>query len=444
MKKYTLFLSVFSLLSIILLGFNVNSAEAVNPYGYPDGTSATQTPSAVSGSSNVVTSCGVCATGHSFNYQTGQPCAAAATGSTGSAIGSSSSWNTLTTGSRGDSVKAIQQILKNEGYSLGTIDGVYGPRTARAIRDFQEDNSLPITGSVDTRTRDALSAFGSIPGSSATTCASGQFVGGACVVQNLITQTPVVTTVPPAVVPPVATIPPFTPPTPTPTSSTPSVTASLNVYNPTPSQSITLSGTVSGAGYTGQNCWAYNTNGGSSPTSGCWSPNGTQPSSGTGTKSITWGAGAVDSVAYKFFLCANRVSGPCADAGLLKVAASVNTPPVVPPASVPPVVVTPAVSNQRPDFVTDPRGPATLAKDTYGDWVMTAKDPDGTEITYSVNWGDNNNILITQVKEATSIGGISQGNLTHAYTTPGTYTILFTIKDASGISTTKSTSVTVY
>jgi peptidoglycan hydrolase-like protein with peptidoglycan-binding domain len=40
----------------------------------------------------------------------------------------------------------FQQKLKNLGYYRGNVDGIYGPLTAQAIRDFQRDQGLPITG----------------------------------------------------------------------------------------------------------------------------------------------------------------------------------------------------------------------------------------------------------------------------------------------------------
>src|SRR6185312_3862010 len=42
----------------------------------------------------------------------------------------------------------IQQELARRGYNPGRIDGAMGAQTQAAIRDFQEDNGLPITGEV--------------------------------------------------------------------------------------------------------------------------------------------------------------------------------------------------------------------------------------------------------------------------------------------------------
>jgi len=42
----------------------------------------------------------------------------------------------------------VQQELARRGYNPGSIDGVPGAQTQSAIRDFQEDNGLPVTGEV--------------------------------------------------------------------------------------------------------------------------------------------------------------------------------------------------------------------------------------------------------------------------------------------------------
>lgn len=59
----------------------------------------------------------------------------------------------LTIGSRGDDVRKLQQQLKQLGYfTYSDITGYYGVLTADAIRRFQRDNGLPVTGAVDNQT----------------------------------------------------------------------------------------------------------------------------------------------------------------------------------------------------------------------------------------------------------------------------------------------------
>jgi len=43
-------------------------------------------------------------------------------------------------------VKRIQLSLRNEGFNPGPIDGVYGWRTTAAMKKFQADRNLSVTG----------------------------------------------------------------------------------------------------------------------------------------------------------------------------------------------------------------------------------------------------------------------------------------------------------
>lgn len=53
-------------------------------------------------------------------------------------------------------VVLIQQALRQEGFYQGTADGVWGPRTASALMQFQQQNSLGATGSLNSTTLDQL------------------------------------------------------------------------------------------------------------------------------------------------------------------------------------------------------------------------------------------------------------------------------------------------
>lgn len=65
---------------------------------------------------------------------------------------------TLRIGASGERVRALQRDLTDLGYPVGTIDGVFGPATRRAVVNFQEERRLPTTGVVDEATRAALDA----------------------------------------------------------------------------------------------------------------------------------------------------------------------------------------------------------------------------------------------------------------------------------------------
>jgi len=62
----------------------------------------------------------------------------------------------LTTGSRGSRVRDVQERLTDLGYDPGPADGIFGNGTRRAVRSFQIEYDLPVTGLVDDRTWDAL------------------------------------------------------------------------------------------------------------------------------------------------------------------------------------------------------------------------------------------------------------------------------------------------
>ena len=60
-------------------------------------------------------------------------------------------------GSSGASIEVlVQSALARRGYYEGQVDGVIGPGTRSAIREFQRDNGLPVTGRIDSQTVQAL------------------------------------------------------------------------------------------------------------------------------------------------------------------------------------------------------------------------------------------------------------------------------------------------
>ena len=55
-------------------------------------------------------------------------------------------------GSRGDMVKQIQKVLKDEGLYTGNIDGIYGSNTTKAVRAYQKKYALSVDGIVGQKT----------------------------------------------------------------------------------------------------------------------------------------------------------------------------------------------------------------------------------------------------------------------------------------------------
>jgi peptidoglycan hydrolase-like protein with peptidoglycan-binding domain len=58
--------------------------------------------------------------------------------------------------SPGGEETAVQLALRRHGYYRGPIDGDIGPASQRAIRSFQADNGLPVTGTVNRSLLQAL------------------------------------------------------------------------------------------------------------------------------------------------------------------------------------------------------------------------------------------------------------------------------------------------
>lgn len=65
----------------------------------------------------------------------------------------------FTRGDDGDPVaqiRAAQRELRSRGYYGGAIDGIVGPLTRSALRKFQGDHNLKVTGSLDEATQKKL------------------------------------------------------------------------------------------------------------------------------------------------------------------------------------------------------------------------------------------------------------------------------------------------
>ncbi len=63
-------------------------------------------------------------------------------------------------------VRTAQQALQDKGFNPGPIDGVQGPRTTAAVRDFQQKENLTVTGQLDAETHARLMAAAGTPAAS--------------------------------------------------------------------------------------------------------------------------------------------------------------------------------------------------------------------------------------------------------------------------------------
>ena len=78
----------------------------------------------------------------------------------------------LKRGSRGDEVVTLQKKLKQWGYYDGSVDGVFGAGTEKAVQYFQRKNGLTADGVVGAKTAAALGMTLSGTGSTTQTSSS--------------------------------------------------------------------------------------------------------------------------------------------------------------------------------------------------------------------------------------------------------------------------------
>ncbi|WP_299539018.1 peptidoglycan-binding protein [uncultured Streptomyces sp.] len=86
-------------------------------------------------------------------------------GSTGgsSDVLSFTSYATLRSGSTGAQVKAVQQLLNDQGYGAGAVDGIFGSGTTSAVKAFQSARGLTADGVVGAKSWTALLSAGTTP-----------------------------------------------------------------------------------------------------------------------------------------------------------------------------------------------------------------------------------------------------------------------------------------
>jgi peptidoglycan hydrolase-like protein with peptidoglycan-binding domain len=63
---------------------------------------------------------------------------------------------TAGTGLSRDQILEVQQELLRKGYYSGPVDGIFGPKTERALREFQKDQQLPVTGQIGGLSRNQI------------------------------------------------------------------------------------------------------------------------------------------------------------------------------------------------------------------------------------------------------------------------------------------------
>ena len=71
-----------------------------------------------------------------------------------------------------DDVRQAQTALKEKGIDPGPIDGIHGPRTSSALREYQKKENIKVTGRLDSETKSHLMGQASASPSATTPSAS--------------------------------------------------------------------------------------------------------------------------------------------------------------------------------------------------------------------------------------------------------------------------------
>jgi peptidoglycan hydrolase-like protein with peptidoglycan-binding domain len=100
-------------------------------------------------------------------------------------------------------------------------------------------------------------------------------------------------------------------------------------------------------------------------------------------------------------------------------------------------------STNKPPVISGLSGPTTLAVNASGTWTIKASDPEGGQLSYRVLWGDES-IYGTGLNTAgASQDFVQSTTFTHAYSSPGTYTVIVVVQDSVGQQAKTSTTVKV-
>ena len=83
-------------------------------------------------------------------------------------------YNQISYGSKGDEVKELQTLLKNNGYNLD-VDGNFGPKTQAAVKAYQKASGLDVDGIVGTNTWGALTKANTSANTSASAASTPKF-----------------------------------------------------------------------------------------------------------------------------------------------------------------------------------------------------------------------------------------------------------------------------
>jgi len=99
-------------------------------------------------------------------------------------------------------------------------------------------------------------------------------------------------------------------------------------------------------------------------------------------------------------------------------------------------------TTNQPPTISSFSGPATLNVNSVGTWLVQASDPENRQLTYDVNWGDEQ-VYMSAVADTLQNQFIQNTTLQHSYANSGTYTITISVRDNVGNTVISSTIVNV-
>ncbi len=96
----------------------------------------------------------------------------------------------------------------------------------------------------------------------------------------------------------------------------------------------------------------------------------------------------------------------------------------------------------RPPVISGISAPTVLNVDADGTWKVKAYDPENSNLSYSVDWGDAP--VVSSLKSIFAQANfVQETSFSHSYEAAGTYTVKFTVKDESGATAKSSATVHV-
>jgi len=104
--------------------------------------------------------------------------------------------------------------------------------------------------------------------------------------------------------------------------------------------------------------------------------------------------------------------------------------------------ITSAGSNLSP-VIDGVSGPTSLSVGAAGTWSVRAHDPENGTLSYNVDWGDGAGVGGGGSTASTASVPYQTTTFTHSYSTAGSYTVRFTVRDSVGLSAQSSITVQI-